>query len=100
MKQAAIALGAICMLWAVGAPDCGAGEAPRFELVGTIKKAAGGIALCRDPSTGRVFSLRIGGLADGWTLRSVGSDRATFARESEATTLKILSPAGGAVVQP
>ena len=73
-------------------PEGHAADGPRLQLVGTVQAPHGGLIICRDPSTGKTFSLKNGSSFDGWTLTAIGRDDATFERASVSARLYVSSP--------
>lgn len=76
-----------------------AADAPHLEVVGTVRTASGGFAICR-VSGGETFSLKVGSRFEGWTLSAVMANGARFERDPESATLEIASPAGAGFIPP
>jgi hypothetical protein len=50
---------AILVSWMLGLSGGHATDGPQVQLIGTVNTPHGGLAICRDPSTGQTFSLKI-----------------------------------------
>jgi hypothetical protein len=98
-------MAATCAAWiltfpAVASTDNGGPTTLQLRLIGTIKSANGGIALCLDPATGQSFSLKIGEKFAGWELRSIHDGDAIFENASGRVVIRISSPANGMPFTP
>lgn len=84
------------------AAEAGGVDGPQLRLIGTVRGAGGGIAVCLDPATAQPFSLRVGENFNGWELLSVGAERAVFAKSGSSTRaiVTIDAPANNAASAP
>ena len=66
-----------------------------LKLEGVALANGSRIAVLRNPNTRQLVQLEEGGTHDGWTLESIGSASASFARGEQVTELLLDSAKGG-----
>jgi hypothetical protein len=96
MRAAILAV--ICAA-SVSTASLGAGK-PELRVIGAVRTPNGGVAICRELTTGQVFSLKTGDSFRGWRLSALTIDRVTFERDSEKAVLEITETANSAVSPP
>lgn len=78
----------------------GAAEKPQLRVIGAVRTSNLALAICRELTTGQVFSLKQGDSFRGWRLSAVAIGRATFERGDETAVMEITETSGAPAALP
>ena len=77
-----------------------AADRPRLALVGTVIGKNKALAMFNDPSTGKIVSLRVGDLYDGWRLGAIETGKAIFEKGGQTANYALREQAPGQMSRP